>query len=298
MEKAIIISIFVIIGLLALFLLWRKYSTIRKFKNINDYKSFNKLLKPYGFSYDEYKDLFYSNLDAWQRDKGYCRLYDEAAAPMSMIIDSEPIYFEYHGRRWLIQFWKGQYGMTTGVEIGVYNTSRPDINSEYFKGTFYEAVDDNDLLDMSFTLLKNGKTMMRRRATHWWVTGFKLGEFSQPWELVAYLDIHLKDSTMRNAFVKGLIEAGYSYDELTIIGNTVVLTFDKPRSPQPYTRTKITDQITQEKNRLLCESYQEMTADYDTMLDKIQAVQEKDPKLLQNLFSLGKPKDLFNIKIR
>lgn len=301
MDKIFIISSVVIIILalvLILLLWWRKHSTLRKFKNINDYDSFNYLLKPYGFSYDKNKDLFYSNHDAWQRDKGYCRLYDEAAAPMSMIIDCEPIYFEYDNKRWLIQFWKGQYGMTTGVEIGVYNTTRPDMNTEYFKGTFYDAVSDDELLDMSFTLLKNGRTVMRRRAKHWWLTGFKLGEFSQPDQLVAYLDIHLKDTPMRNAFLKGLLEAGYRYDELTIIGNTVVLTFDKPRTAQPYTRTKLTDEISQQKNKALCLHYQDVTKGYATMLDKIQAVQENDPKLLQNLLSIGKTQDLFKIRIR
>src|SRR5690554_5362892 len=139
MENTIIYSFLIVIGLIILFILLRRYSISRRFHKIQDYKSFNKFLEPYGFAYDPYKDLFYSNLDAWQRDKGYCRLYDEAAAPLSMIMDCEPIYFEYDNKRWLIQFWKGQYGMTTKVEIGVYNTDKPDLNTEYFNGTFYEA---------------------------------------------------------------------------------------------------------------------------------------------------------------
>ena len=35
-------------------------------------------------------DIFYSLNDCWQRDFGYCRLYDEACAPLAMIIDCEP----------------------------------------------------------------------------------------------------------------------------------------------------------------------------------------------------------------
>jgi len=45
-------------------------------------------------------------------------LYDEAAAPLGMIVDCEPIHFEYKGKRWLIQFWKGQYDLPTGAEVG------------------------------------------------------------------------------------------------------------------------------------------------------------------------------------
>ena len=36
----------------------------------------NKDLAPFGFKYDPYQDIFYSLMYAWQRDYGYCRLYD------------------------------------------------------------------------------------------------------------------------------------------------------------------------------------------------------------------------------
>lgn len=107
------------------FLIKRRFS--KEFKEIKTYKDLNNMLKTYGYSYDVKQDIFISNHDAWQRAMGYTRIFDEAAAPMSMIIDCEPIYFEYDNKRWLIEFWKGQYGMTTGCEIGVYYTNYPDI---------------------------------------------------------------------------------------------------------------------------------------------------------------------------
>ena len=48
-----------------------------------------------GYHYDPYQDIFYTKIDAWQREMGYFRLYDEAAAPLNMIIDCEPIYINY-----------------------------------------------------------------------------------------------------------------------------------------------------------------------------------------------------------
>lgn len=179
-------------------------------EKIEDYHSLNQVLEEAGYSYDTSQDIFYSNLNAWQRDMGYCRLYDEAAALLSMIIDCEPIYFNYNNKHWLIEFWKGQYGMTTGCEIGVYSTDGPVLNTGIYNNTFYDCASDEELLDMSFTLRKNGKTLLERRGRHWWLTGFKLGEFSEPWELVAYINITLKDKEMRNEFIKGLIKAGYS----------------------------------------------------------------------------------------
>ena len=95
-----------------------------------------EIIESAGYSYDPVQEIFYSNMYSWQRDMGYCRLYDEASAPLNMIIDCEPIYFEYGNKRWMIEFWKGQYGMTAGGEIGVYTTEGPDLSIPgIFNGT-------------------------------------------------------------------------------------------------------------------------------------------------------------------
>lgn len=216
----IMISIFMLLGIFApriyssiskiILPVLRSIKIARRLEKIEDYHSLNQVLEEAGYFYDTSQDIFYSNLNAWQRDMGYCRLYDEAAALLSMIIDCEPIYFNYNNKHWLIEFWKGQYGMTTGCEIGVYSTDGPVLNTGIYNNTFYDCASDEELLDMSFTLRKNGKTLLERRGRHWWLTGFKLGEFSEPWELVAYINITLKDKEMRNEFIKGLIKAGYS----------------------------------------------------------------------------------------
>ena len=56
-----------------------------------------------------------------QRYFGYAYAYDAAALAMNAIIDCEPIFFDYAGKTWMIELWKGQYGLETGCEIGVYN---------------------------------------------------------------------------------------------------------------------------------------------------------------------------------
>ena len=113
-------------------------------------ETFDRLLERLGFAYDHSQDIFISILHPWQRDYGYCRLYDEAAALFSMIVDCEPIYFEYRGKRWLIELWKGQYALTTGGEIGVYLTDLPDMEIPgVFRGPFFFAAGDGDLLQLS-----------------------------------------------------------------------------------------------------------------------------------------------------
>ncbi len=255
----------------------------------------NESLEVLGYAYDPSQDIFYSILYPWQRKFGYCRLYDEAAAPMGIIMDCEPIYFEYGGREWMIEFWKGQYGLTTGCEIGVYTANGPDLNIPgVFNGTFYDCVDVEDFLHMSCSLKKNGRTLFKRKGIHWWLTGFKLGEFSQPSELTMNINIALKDGYMRNAFIGGLRKAGYSHHKIEIKGNVVSFVYAKPHSLQPYTRTKVTDAIFQKKNKLLCDKYKEATKGCITLQDKFKAVKEKAPEIYGHVSGLGRPKQLYD----
>ena len=159
----------------------------RKFKPTPDKQKqlevLNTDLDPAGFAYEPREDYFYSRMDCWQRKAGYCKLYDEGSPAFNMIMDCEPVTFSYGGKKWLIELWKGQYGITTGGEIGIYNTTREDIQTEKFTGTFYDNITDQERMPLSFVLRKNRKVLIKRSAVHWWITGFKLGEFSKKEEL-------------------------------------------------------------------------------------------------------------------
>ena len=249
----------------------------------------DELIDKAGYSYDPEQDIFYSKMNAWQRKFGYCRLYDEAAAPSGMILDCEPITFEYDGKRWLIQLWKGQYYMNTGCEIGVYIARQPDLMIPgVFDGTFYKAVSGKDRLFLFYSLMKNGKELFRRGEKHWWLTGFKLGEFSEPDELSMNIRIVFKDGQMCDAFVKALQDVGYRNHEIMRNGFTVGFRFWHTHTPQPLTRTEDTDWIIQRNNERLCERYQEITAQYDTWPEKLKALQEQEPFLYRAVLTIGK----------
>jgi hypothetical protein len=261
-----------------------------------DYESLDYILKDTGFAYDPEQNYFYAVMDGWQREFGYCRLYDEAAAPSGMIIDCEPIYFKYGGKDWLIELWKGQYGMTTGCEIGIFTTTGPELNIPgVFNGTFYNSASEEDRLQMALALKKNGKIIFAREDMHWWLTGFKLGEFSEPSELTMDVDITLKDDDMLSAFVDGLKGAGYSDNEMIIKGDTVSLKYSEPHTRQPITRTPATDWIMQKKNELLCEEYQKITGDYEDMSDKVGAIEQNAPKLLDEILNIRKTKQVLQM---
>ncbi len=291
-----IIMVSILIIAVILYRLAAKWLAGTRARKKADMVTLYEIMETYGYYYDPGQDIFYSLMDPWQRKMGYCSLYDEASAPLNMIIDCEPIYFEYGGKRWLIEFWKGQYGMTTGGEIGVYTAEGPDINVPgFFQGTFYNCASNADRLYISYSLVKNGELLFRRKDKHWWLTGFKLGEFSEPSELTMYLTIALKDAAMRKAFVKGLTEAGYSENEVFIDGNIVGLVYGKPRTPQPTTRVAETDWLIQRKNELLCDKYKEITEPYDNLPDKMNAIRDQAPEIYDAVLNIGKSKALFEM---
>ncbi len=79
--------------------------------------------------------------------------YDMAGV-MNMVIDCEPIPFFCHNRYWLIELWKGQYGMAAGAEIGIYMTEEGRRKPDFFDGTLYQCVDERDYMEMEFILYK------------------------------------------------------------------------------------------------------------------------------------------------
>jgi hypothetical protein len=255
-----------------------------------------KAIEIASFSYDEEQDIFYSNMDSWQRKFGHCRLYDEAGAPFGMIVDCDPIEFEYAGKRWLIEFWKGQYALTTGCEIGVYTANKTDFEiPDIFRGTFYNCVNDEDQLFMEFKLSKFGEVLFKRKEKHWWLTGFKLGEFSETYELIMDISITLKDEEMLNAFINGLKKANYSDEEFTVNENTVSIKFEFPHTPQPLSRIKQTEWIIQRKNKALCEKFMEITAGCMNMSEKLNSLKDHTPELYKKVLHIGKVSATFDV---
>ncbi|OJU18499.1 MAG: hypothetical protein BGN88_11245, partial [Clostridiales bacterium 43-6] len=233
-----------------------------------------------GYAYDFGQDIFFSTMNPWQRKMGFCRLYDEAAAPMGMIVDSEPFYFYYDGKNWMIELWKGQYDLTTGAEIGIYTSEGEPFDRP--EKEFYHCADDNDRLTMSYTLYKNKQVLFKRAEKHWWLTGFSLGEFSSPKELTMDIYITLKDKTMLIAFINALEDAGYTKGEYKTFLNTVKMSFGKPHSEQPITRTAATDFLIQQKNFLLCKEFVNLTADEKTTDDILRLLEDTKPDMLEH----------------
>lgn len=231
-----------------------------------------KVVNEAGFVYDPGQDIIVSRPDAYQRHAGYNWLYDVASPTLHMIIDCEPFYFEYGGHAWLIELWKGQYGIEAGGEIGLYRDRSPlDQRRTLPRTRHYDCPpSDFGLPTMSFTLHLRGRDqplMRRGPERHWWLTGFRWGQFAaHSHDLTMKLELTFQKDRMpfgaraepgagrglREAFMASVKARGYGVAALGALG--VGFTFDRPRSQQPASRMALESDM-QRKNRELVGAY-------------------------------------------
>lgn len=246
----------------------------------------NKALSSFGFCYDEDNDAISSGMYPWQRKMGYCRAYDEAASGMYMIFDCEPIYFDYGGARYLIELWKGQYGCTTGAEIGLY-VNRDGDATKAPEDLFYECVSDEERLPLHFELYQDGNKILERRALHWWLTGFVVGMYSEPATLSLKVGIGFPNSSMCQAFYNGLLRAGYTRNEIYVEQHRVYLRFEIPHTTQPDSCGKICHWRVMRRNRKSCKWYNRVTKQFATTLDRINYIGYCFPLLYRIIVRMG-----------
>lgn len=159
-----------------------------------------QILNACGFEYDEKQGIYYSSVNPWQKGFGFNVIYDMSAPLAGMYYDTERIYFQYNDKDWMIQLWKGQYGATSGAEIGVYNKTDKIMQ--------YDCVSEDEFLEMSFDFYNQGEYVFSRGPEkHWWLTGFKIFNAGVP--ILIDLDITIKFPTksMADAFEGGLKKA-------------------------------------------------------------------------------------------
>ena len=141
-----------------------------------------------GYLYDSGEKCFYTASDPWQRTVGYNELFDVFSEVALIDFDTMRVKFDYKNKNWLIQIWKGQYGLLFyGAEIGVYN--KPSDR----KLAHYDAVKDNERLKMSMDFYEYKKELFSNKVEwkkqfsrpygyYWWCTGFIPGNRNDEFE--------------------------------------------------------------------------------------------------------------------
>ena len=164
----------------------------------------NEMLALAGYEYDPVQDVYYTSLNPWQRSMGFTDLYDTAAPLTNMWYLTLKADFIYDDLLWRLQWWKGQYGILEGAELGVYT------KSPYDNSAFYKCAEDDQLLTMtmdfyhSWSDYQSGNRLFTRlEQEHWWLTGFKFGMVS-PKSCVVRATLYAYDDEMADGIEAAL----------------------------------------------------------------------------------------------
>lgn len=283
------ISIIILILILPpLFLYIRKTYSVRKIRRMSvpeRLERLDQIASPFGFKYNLKQDIFTSRFDAWQRDYGYGSIYDKYAPLFHMILDCEPIYFNYEGATWLLELWKGQYGITAGCEIGIYKADRI-VPKEERSGTIFHSVPKEQLPVFSFSLLQGLLPICRLCQKHWWLTCFCIGRYTDPELLAMKVSITFPGEEMCRAFLGGMLEAGYRCEDIYVAEQAVFFTFDTPHSAQPRLGKGLHRLWVQFQNRLLICLFLHVTKPFCFSLDRLLLLYEYLPFLFRHMLKL------------
>ncbi|MBD5547232.1 MAG: DUF4474 domain-containing protein [Lachnospiraceae bacterium] len=270
MYFSIIIVIFALLLILVLGTC-RKRWAIKKvcsMTSIEKCELLNSLIKPFGYCYDKEQDLISSRNDAWQREAGYTALFDRSAPLFNMVFDYLPVYFPYQNQTWLIELWKGQYGINTGAEIGVYYAdhllSETELPTAHFK-----VVSDCDMLPLSFCLTKEKVPIASVSKRTWWLTAFCMGQSSKPEQLYLNASIIFPDYDMMHSFLDALHQTNLSQEFIKTCGNEIRIQYGGPQDRHYNCFQRLIRAWSQFTNRIFCRIYLYITRYFCLTVDKL-----------------------------
>ena len=224
------------------------------------------LIEPFGYSYIPCQDIFSTTIDAPQRAFGYTALYDHYAPRFGMVFDCLPIYFDYAGRTWLIELWKGQYGINLGCEVGIYKADSLVAQSQ-LRTTLFHSIEDHELLPVSIDLFYRNTHLGHICTRHWWATIFDMGNYAQPGELSTDVRITFPNTAMLVAYANALDASGKCHYQ--ICGLQIMIHFDYCSSCLLSGLQKCICRISQRKNRHMCHLFIRITKPFTTSLDRL-----------------------------
>lgn len=239
------------------------------------------LIKPFGYCYVPSQDVFSTVVDAPQRAFGYTALYDRYAPYFGMVIDCLPVYFDYGERTWMVELWKGQYGINLGCEVGIYKADSL-VASINRKKTLFKSVDDSEMLPMSVRLYQGETECAHLHRKQWWLTAFRMGCYSTPGALSVRACITFPNRDMMSAFVNALSEqtdAGFN-----ICGTQVQIFFKHGVSSTLSFWRKLVCRFALWKNRLSCRLFLWATKPFESSMDRLLCLYFCLPSFFRRIF--------------
>ena len=174
------------------------------------------------YQYSYVDDFYYTNdKEAWQHNFGFGKIYDFVSSYLLLEYDYVRVFFTYEDKDWMLQMWKGQYGLVFyGGEIGIYN--RPHSEEGIDAWTMFNCPEEEDWLKMEMTLWHEDmqgnwkREFTRAYDYYWWCTGFKNGHLRnvEPAdELRLTGRITFKDTEMAALVADGFAECGLTFSQ-------------------------------------------------------------------------------------
>ncbi len=175
-----------------------------------------------GFDVDIFDLLLYTTVNCWQRQYGFAVAYDlfSYTSPLFNYLTRRFV-FSYGGKEWMIQIWKGNYGMiTNGAELGLYTREAGNA------GAFFQSASDDEMLPMGITLMKGEDVILTKSMPEtWWVSAFRISPaLYLPDTLTLKFSVTLPDAEMLSAFTAAMdaapaADVTYTVDGLTVNGS-------------------------------------------------------------------------------
>ncbi len=187
-----------------------------------DEPAFIETLNVLGYRYRIKDSYFYIDQHSWQGNFGYNKMYDLIAPYVLLEYDYVRVHFNYDDKDWMVQLWKGQYGLAFfGAEAGIYYKEESDEEDTVY--TTYDAVSGSDRPYMQMSLyhdaLHNGDYQRLYTTPYehtWWSSGFKPGHLlvQEPAsELRQTGVITFENEELAALFAEGLEECGFGAAE-------------------------------------------------------------------------------------
>ena len=167
------------------------------------------------YKYDPDGNYYYTDdKNAWQSNFGFNEGYDSMAPLTMMFYDTVRTKFNYGGKEWMVQTWKGQYGYAfVGGEVGLYT------RKEGSSGSHFNCAKKEDWLKMEMLFMwdetQTGvyEPIFKRPYTeYWWCTGFVVGFDGNVnrHQFRLMTRITFKDEEMANAFCEAFEKNGFT----------------------------------------------------------------------------------------
>ena len=152
--------------------------------------------------------------DNWLMQHPSLLVFGSDSPPIQLVYGTVRVKFQYDDQNWLIQMWKGRYGLVMlGGEIGVLKKPAVPLSK------YYTPVLPSEELTMSMKVyqhnfLRNETKYLftRQTETTWWYNGFMPGsfyEYNNKKEIIMVGAITFPDQEMLRAFEASFAEIGF-----------------------------------------------------------------------------------------